>query len=148
MVKEGWADKETGKKGEPRIQFLLVQYLQDVLPVFAKKLIITMNIQDVATNMIHELSNVFQANKGDHSVSFEVRETEIVKVAPPPAVLVAEPVVPIDEEIVEPELELETEPEEIRVVTRLAMPSRKVRVKICSELLRDLEKMNVNFKLN
>src|SRR5690606_38016099 len=105
LVKEGWADKETGKKGEPRIQFLLIQYLQDVLAVFAKKLIIHLNIQDVATSMIHQLSHIFQINKGDHTVAFEVLETETVKVAPPPAALVAEAVANTDDEIAEPEVE-------------------------------------------
>jgi DNA polymerase-3 subunit alpha len=36
LVKEGWPDKETGKKTDPRIQFTSFQYLQDVLPSFAK----------------------------------------------------------------------------------------------------------------
>jgi DNA polymerase-3 subunit alpha len=31
LVKEGWTNQDTGKKTEPRIQFVLVQYLQDVL---------------------------------------------------------------------------------------------------------------------
>jgi DNA polymerase-3 subunit alpha len=31
LVKEGWVNQDTGKKSEPRIQFTLVQYLQDVL---------------------------------------------------------------------------------------------------------------------
>jgi DNA polymerase-3 subunit alpha len=40
LVKEGWVNQDTGKKSEPRIQFTLVQYLQDVLDDFAKKLIV------------------------------------------------------------------------------------------------------------
>jgi DNA polymerase-3 subunit alpha len=34
LVKEGWVNQDTGKK-KPRIQFTLVQYLQDVLDDFA-----------------------------------------------------------------------------------------------------------------
>lgn len=147
LVKEGWADKETGKRGEPRVQFILVQYLQDVLTNFAKKLIIHLNIQDVATAMIHQLSLVFQSNKGDHQVSFEVLETETVKIAPPPVEL-AEQTITDEEDPLEVEVEVEREPEEVRIVTRLAMPSRKLKVNICGELLRELEKMNLNFRLN
>jgi DNA polymerase-3 subunit alpha len=44
LVKEGWVNQDTGKKSEPRIQFTLVQYLQDVLDDFAKKLIVLLNI--------------------------------------------------------------------------------------------------------
>jgi DNA polymerase-3 subunit alpha len=40
------------------------------------------------------------------------------------------------------------EVEEITVVTKLSMPSRKLKVKISSELLVELEKMQINFKLN
>ena len=40
------------------------------------------------------------------------------------------------------------EVEEIKVVTKLTMPSRKIKVKISNELLVELEKMQINFKLN
>ena len=41
-----------------------------------------------------------------------------------------------------------TEVEEIKVVTKLSMPSRKLKVQISNELLFELEKMQINFKLN
>jgi DNA polymerase-3 subunit alpha len=40
------------------------------------------------------------------------------------------------------------EVEEIKVVTKLTMPSRKLKIKISNELLVELEKMQINFKLN
>jgi DNA polymerase-3 subunit alpha len=151
MVKEGWADKETGKKGEPRLQFLLVQYLQDVLPSFAKKLIIHLNINELQTDFIHQLSTVFQSHKGDNTVTFEVMELEKVKKkieAAPIVVETEEVVFDEDVEVQEPEMTVATEVEEIKIITRLEMPSRKLKVKISSELLVELEKMQVNFKLN
>ena len=48
----------------------------------------------------------------------------------------------------EPEVELVTEIEEIKVITKLEMPSRKLKINISNELLSELEKMQVNFKLN
>ena len=56
----------------------------------------------------------------------------------------------IDEagEDVEMNIEVPVEKEEIIVKTKLSMPSRKLKVKISSELLQELEKMQVNFKLN
>jgi len=58
----------------------------------------------------------------------------------------------VDSEMeVEEESILETIPtvtEENRVVTRLSMPSRKLKIKISKELLEELEKLQVNFKLN
>jgi DNA polymerase-3 subunit alpha len=38
--------------------------------------------------------------------------------------------------------------EEIKVVTKLTMPSRKLKIKISNELLQELDKMQINFKLN
>ena len=154
-VKEGWADKETGKKGEPRLQFLVVQYLQDVLHTFAKKLIIHLNIKEVRSELISQLNAVFQSNRGDHSVSFEVLELEKFK----KQVEVTTPlVIETDETTFDSAIELEpqeeseisvtTEVEETRIVTRLSMPSRKLKIKISNELLQELEKMQLNFKLN
>ena len=38
--------------------------------------------------------------------------------------------------------------EETTVLNRISMPSRKLKLKISNELLFELEKMQVNFKLN
>jgi DNA polymerase-3 subunit alpha len=40
------------------------------------------------------------------------------------------------------------EVDEIKVITKLSMPSRKLKIKISNELLVELEKMQLNFKLN
>ncbi|MDD5149502.1 MAG: DNA polymerase III subunit alpha [Flavobacterium sp.] len=154
MVKEGWADKETGKKGEPRLQFILVQYLQDVLPSFAKKLIIHLNIKDLQTDLIHKLSSVLLANKGENQVSFEVMELETIKKqieVTPTEVEVDEIVMDENGDVFENEISetiLTTEVEETKIITRLLMPSRKLKIKISNELLVELEKLQINFKLN
>ena len=154
LVKEGWADKETGKKGEPRLQFQLVQYLQDVLPTFAKKLIIHFNIKDLHTETITRLSELFQLNKGDHQVSFEVMEVEKIK-----RQIELEAVISNSEEIINDidgdiseldaeEVQVATEIEENKVITKLSMPSRKLKIRISNELLVELEKLQVKFRLN
>ena len=155
MVKEGWPDKETGKKGEPRIQFIEFKILQDILQLFAKKLVIHININDLKSEFVHQLSAVFQHNKGDKTVVFEVMELEKIK----KQVEITSPIISaslegIDDEVFdeenhqEPEMELVTEFEEIKVITKLEMPSRKLKINISNELLSELEKMQVNFKLN
>jgi DNA polymerase-3 subunit alpha len=155
MVKEGWPDKETGKKGEPRIQFIEFKILQDILQLFAKKLVIHININDLKSEFVHQLSAVFQHNKGDKTVVFEVMELEKIK----KQVEITSPIISaslegIDDEVFdeenpqEPEMELVTEVEEIKVITKLEMPSRKLKINISNELLSELEKMQVNFKLN
>ena len=52
-----------------------------------------------------------------------------------------------DIEIQDIEIEVPVE-EEVIVKTRLTMPSRKLKIKISNELLSELEKMQINFKLN
>ncbi|PRZ20348.1 DNA polymerase III subunit alpha [Flavobacterium granuli] len=157
LVKEGWVNQDTGKRSDPRIQFTLVQYLQDVLESFAKKLILLLNIKDLQPEFIHKLSRLFQENKGDNQVAFEVMELEKVR-----KIIQADPVVSENDEdaFVEEIDDAETsesdssntvgvtEIEEINVVTKLSMPSRKLKIKISNELLFELEKMQVNFKLN
>ena len=149
LVKEGWTNAE-GKKGEPRLQFVAIQYLQDVLTTFAKKLIIQFNIIDLKEQLIASLSELFRSNTGDNTVTFEVMELQkIMKkveiAAAPPVKEVSEDADEFDAEVTEPVI---SEVEDIQVVTKLSMPSRKLKVKISNELLQELEKLQVNFKLN
>jgi DNA polymerase-3 subunit alpha len=160
LVKEGWTDRDTGKKGEPRLQFVEVKQLQDVLETFARKLVVLLNIKDLETDFIHKLSHLFQDNKGDNTVSFEIMELEKTKrlVAIAPVEIENEEVAFVDgnedsemETLEIPETNTEAkveEVEEIKVVTKLTMPSRKLKIKISNELLVELEKMQINFKLN
>ncbi len=156
LVKEGWADKETGKKGEPRLQFQLVQYLQDVLPTFAKKLIIHFNIKELHTETITRLSELFQLNKGDHQVAFEVMEVEKVKRQVEIDAVLSNAEIESSEidndadipDIATEDVHVTTEVEETKVITRISMPSRKLKIRISNELLVELEKLQVNFKLN
>ena len=131
--------------------------MQDVLETFAKKLIVLLNINDLETDFIHKLSHLFFDNKGDHQVSFEIMELEKVK-------KLVETVSEVDEnedavfDTADDDTDLldeepikavqVTEVEEIKVVTKVTMPSRKLKIKISNELLHELEKMQINFKLN
>ena len=153
-VKEGWINRETGKKSEPRIMFQDAKLLANVLSSYAKKLIIKLNIVDLHPEFIHQLSALFQANKGDHSVVFEVMELEkIIKSIEPFPQLTLPELDPYEEdldtaELKEVNLPTTTEVEETKVITKLELPSRKLKIKISNELLLELEKMQLNFKLN
>ena len=152
-VKEGWVNRETGKKSDPRIQFLDAKMLADVLPTFAKKLFIHLDIKDLHSNFVAELNELFVANAGDNSVTFEVMELEKIKTTAADVSVITP--IDVDEEVideageeVEMNIEVPVEKEEVIVKTKLSMPSRKLKVKISSELLQELERMQVNFKLN
>jgi DNA polymerase-3 subunit alpha len=116
-----------------------------------------LNIADLQPEFIHKLSHLFQENKGDDVVSFEIMELEKVKKIIETAPLLLESG---GDDFVEGDDDAEasesdekqavgvTEVEEIKVVTKLTMPSRRLKIKISNELLVELEKMQINFKLN
>lgn len=151
-VKEGWTNAE-GKKGDPRVQFIGIQYLQDVLTTFAKKLILQFNVVELKESLIQTLFELFKKETGDNPITIEVMELETVK---------KQVVEVVENEVIDVSDETETdevmeqveiapsitEVEEVKVVTKLVMPSRKIKVKISNELLQELEAMQINFKLN
>jgi len=148
-VKEGWTNKETGKKSDPRLQFLQVIMLQDVLATFAKKLILQFSIFDLREQLIMELNELFKANQGETTVTFEVMELEKVRKAIEiPVVAEVEDVSDTDEITDEVEIEIPEEKEEIKVVTKLSMPSRKLKIGVSNAMLAELERLQVNFRLN
>ena len=160
LVKDGWVNRETGKKTEPRIQFSEAKQLQDVLTNFSKKIIIDLDIKKLKPELIENLSTVFKEHQGDHQVSFEILETETalvkknISTAPisrsDDETEIEEPLELDNDEDVEVEIpvDISSEIEEIRVLTKLSMNSRKLKVNICYELLQELEKCDLNFRLN
>ena len=172
LVKEGWPDKETGKKGDPKIQFSEFKMLQDVFDNFAKKLCILLDIKDLNKDFIAKLNAIFIANKGNSSVTFDIVELETVRKQmeilsdlpraeenvdlelfegeiPDEAVIFTDDFSEDEEQVLdEPASSAASSAEETKIITRISMPSRKLKIKISNELLFELEKLQVNFKLN
>src|SRR5690554_4652389 len=154
-VQEGWINKE-GKRTDPRIQFINIQYLQDVLSDFAKSLVIRFSLDELENKAVEKILEVFRKNKGEHSVSFEIFEIDNTQVKPvaPISIKPQSENLEVDEleDYVEPEdLEIEEEvltQEEIKVLNYLAMDCQNMKINICKELLEELEKNQINFKLN
>jgi DNA polymerase-3 subunit alpha len=149
-VKDGWVNRETGKKSDLRLQFMDVKQLQDVLPQFAKKLSIQMDIHELQTEFIHQLNQLFTTNKGDHTVTFEVMEFEKVlkPIEPLPKVVVDEELIADSDNPEEVVMDIPVVEEQVQIATRISLPSRKLKIRISNELLSELEKMNVKFSLN
>lgn len=151
-VKDGWVNRETGKKSEPRLQFVDVKQLQDILPQFAKKLSIQMDINDLHQNFIQQLNEIFSSNKGDHTVTFEIIEQEKVKKIVEIAAKQPQPATDDEvsdvENLDEVEMDISAVEVENQIVTKVTLPSRKLKIKISTELLQELEKIGLNFKLN
>ena len=114
-----------------------------------------MDINELQKNSIEQLNAVFQSNKGENTVTFEIVEFDAVKIIP--EVVINAPIV--DEENLDVENGIVENPEDIEieipvveienlVKTRVSLPSRKLKIKISNELLFELEKMNIKFSLN
>ncbi len=110
FVKEGWVNRDTGKKGDPRLQFNGVQMLQDVMESQAKKLTIQIPIEEVSEERVNYLKDILNTHKGDKHLQFVIYEVE-------------------DK-------------------VKLAMSAKKHKVTISNELLEELEREQVRFKLN
>jgi DNA polymerase-3 subunit alpha len=76
FVREGWINRETGKKGEPRLQFNSFMMLQEVMEAYAKKLTIKLNIDELKKENILDLKETLVAHKGDHLLNFVIYEME------------------------------------------------------------------------
>ena len=75
-IKEGWVNRETGKKGDPRMQYNNFMLLQEVMETFAKKLTIKLNIDELKEKDVHELKDTLVSHKGNHPLNFIVYEME------------------------------------------------------------------------
>ncbi|MAU26850.1 MAG: DNA polymerase III subunit alpha [Muricauda sp.] len=74
FVREGWVNRETGKKGEPRLQYNDFKQLQDVMDAYAKKLTIKLDIDRLQEKRIKELKDTLRSHKGKHPLNFVVYE--------------------------------------------------------------------------
>lgn len=75
-VREGWVNRETGKKGEPRLQYNDFKQLQDVMDTYAKKLTIKLDIAALQEKRIMALKDTLRSHKGAHPLNFVVYEME------------------------------------------------------------------------
>ena len=97
--------------------------------------------------------DLFTKEKGENTVTIEVMELEKIK---------KQIIETVEDETIDVSDDTDSEEalesvaiaptikevEEIKVVTKLSMPSRKMKVKISNELLQELESLQINFKLN
>ena len=75
-VKEGWVNRDTGKKGDPRLQYNNFMLLQDVMEAYAKKLTIKLNIDELKEKDVTRLKDTLVSHKGNHNLNFIVYEME------------------------------------------------------------------------
>ncbi|WP_350290204.1 DNA polymerase III subunit alpha [uncultured Croceitalea sp.] len=76
FIREGWTNRETGKKGDPRLQYNDFKQLQDVMDSYAKKLTIKLDISALQEKRIMALKDTIRSHKGSHPLNFVVYEME------------------------------------------------------------------------
>ena len=74
LVKEGWRNRDTGKTGEPRINFLSFQQLQDTLEKNSKKLTLQLSIDDLDEKRSKDIIDLFKKYKGKNQLEFSFFE--------------------------------------------------------------------------
>ena len=73
---EGWLNKETGLRGDPRIQYNNFKLLQDVVKTFAKKISIQLKLQDINEEKIESIKQLLDQHEGTHSLGFVVYDDD------------------------------------------------------------------------
>ena len=71
-IKEGWKNAETGRLGDPRIQFLNFQQLQDTLSSNTKKISIKIDAQLIEEDHIDYFRKLVKKHKGDQEIVFNL----------------------------------------------------------------------------
>ncbi|WP_299211298.1 DNA polymerase III subunit alpha [uncultured Dokdonia sp.] len=74
FIREGFVNRETGRRSDPRTQFNSIQQLQDVMDVYAKKLTINIDINEIAEARVQEIKTILDEHKGDDKLHFQVFE--------------------------------------------------------------------------
>lgn len=110
FVREGWVNRDTGKKSDPRVQFNSFQLLHDVMDTYAKKLSIQLNVKELKEEKVTWLKDLMESYPGNQSLNFVVYDN-------------AEKI-------------------------KLQMPSRKQKIKVSQELLKELDERQIYYKIN
>ena len=72
FIKEGWKDRESGRVGDPRIQYLSFHQLQDSLSSKVKRILIKVDAQLLEENHIKFFKDVLKKHKGDQELIFNI----------------------------------------------------------------------------
>ena len=76
FVREGWVNKDTGSKSDPRLQFNNFQLLHDIMENYAKKLSIQVDINDLNEQKITALKELLHMHQGNQTLNFLVYDTK------------------------------------------------------------------------
>ena len=75
-IKEGWRNQETGRIGDPRIQFLAFEMLHDAISNNSKKLTLKFDIRKLQAKRILRLKTELKRFKGDKPIYFDIIDSD------------------------------------------------------------------------
>ncbi len=76
FIREGWVNRDTGKKSDPRLQFNSFQLLHDVMDNYAKKLSIQLNIKELKQEKIESLKALLNMHPGNQALNFVIYDNK------------------------------------------------------------------------
>ncbi len=75
-VREGWVNKETGRPGEPRIQFLNFELLNGIIESNAKKITVKLDLNKLEDQDIKLLKKNLSKHKGKNPLYFDIYDSD------------------------------------------------------------------------
>ena len=75
-VREGWLNRETGKKGDPRLQYLQFEMLQNTIVNNSKKITLQLDIHQLKGDAIGVLEKNLKSFKGDKQLFFDIYDSQ------------------------------------------------------------------------
>lgn len=76
IIREGWFDRKTGRVGDPRLEFVSIQLLHDVLDKHSQKITLQLPVEDLSDSFIDSLMKLIETNLGDKSLIITFYEGE------------------------------------------------------------------------
>ncbi len=76
LIREGWTNRDTGAKGDPRLQFNSFQLLHDIMESYAKKLSIQLNIKEITEEKVQSIKELLQMHSGNHNLKFVIYDDD------------------------------------------------------------------------
>ena len=75
-VREGWVNKDTGRVGEPRIQFLNVELMDGIIDSNSKKITLRVDSTAIVNDNIKKLKSTLSKFKGSSPVYFDIHDSK------------------------------------------------------------------------
>jgi DNA polymerase-3 subunit alpha len=75
-IKEGWVNRETGRAGDPRIQFLNMELLDGIIDSSSKKITFIVDSSNFNENEVKKLKNTLSKHKGSKPVYFDIHDSK------------------------------------------------------------------------